>query len=321
MSGPNTERAANVVQVVHKVEADFRKLAAVHNAVNWERECSFALEILNNNSYLMGIAMGDQDSLKRAVLNVAAIGLSLSPVSKLAYLVPRGKKVCLDISYRGYVQLAVDVGAIKWAKAEVVFAKDKFKVTGTNKEPVHEYEPFGDRGEIVGAYCIAKTHDGEFLVDMMTNDEIFSIRDRSESYKGWMKDNTKSTPWKTDTLEMIKKTMLKRASKSWPMTDTRQAARFAEAIDVTNDIDFSSPPQLASPKGNAENKTEVVRSLLNELQRDEVKFIGHLQRVYSREIKSLDDLTANETDQAIVMLNQFLDIAKAKAEAAKGETA
>lgn len=321
----NDERKLNVVQLVQQTEVDFNKLAAIHNAVDFRKESSFALQILQDNSYLMGIAMGDQDSLKRAILNVAIIGLSLSPIHKLAYLVPRDKKICLDLSYRGLVQLALDVGAIKWVKAELVYEKDVFKVTGTNKEPIHEFEPFGDRGDAIGVYSLAKSHDGDFYFDFMTAQQVESIRDRSESYKAHLSKKVQ-TPWVTDFEEMVKKTMIKRASKSWPMRDTRAGARFAEAIDVTNDIDFSqSAPAIthSGPKSDIKAiKVESVRQKLRELPREESRFLAHAVRTYNRELKTLEDLTELEIDQTISMLDQLLENKKAKAaKEAKNENA
>ncbi len=309
----NVERFENIKQLVKMVEPQFNDLAKIHNAVNYKKESSFALQLLSDNSYLAQIAMGDQDSLKRAIINVAAIGLSLNPVQKLAYLVPRDKKVCLDISYRGYVQLAVDVGAIKWATAEVVRAKDEYTYQGMGREPIHRFNPFGERGEIVGAYCLAKTHDGEFILTQMSGEEILSIRDRSVSWKAYEKDNSKTSPWNTDETEMIKKTVIKRAAKSWPMTDTRNGTRFEQAIDVTNDIDFM---ELPAPTGNEDSKRfiglEKIRTLLKEINRSEEQFVGHLTRANRRDIKKIEDLTQIEMDQAIAMLNQLADAKKAK---------
>lgn len=309
----NLERFENIKQLVKMVEPQFNELAKIHNAVNYKKESSFALQLLSDNAYLAQIAMGDQDSLKRAIINVAAIGLSLNPVQKLAYLVPRDKKVCLDISYRGYVQLAVDVGAIKWANAEVVRKNDEYIYQGMGREPVHKFNPFGERGEIVGAYCLAKTHDGEFILTQMSGEEILSIRDRSVSWKAFIKDNSKTSPWNTDETEMIKKTVIKRAAKSWPMTDTRSGTRFEQAIDVTNEIDFM---ELPSPSEKEESQRDVnlekIRSLLKEIDRTEEKYIEHLTRVNRRDIKKIEDLTQIEIDQAIAMLNQFASAKKAK---------
>lgn len=314
----NVERIENLKQLVQRQELDFAKLAAVHKAVTFEREASFAVQILQTNDFLASVAMGNQDSLKRAVLNVAAIGLSLNPMQKLAYLVPRDKAVCLDISYRGYVQLAVDIGAIKWAKAEVVFVNDNFKYMGMNKEPLHEFNPFGERGDAVGVYCVAKTPDGDFYFDFMTKEDVNSIRDRSQSYKAGG-----NSPWNTDPGEMWKKTMIKRASKSWAMTDVR-ASRFANAIDVTNDIDFSQPAKLAAPAANPSHRDESlesIRGILKSLDREESKYLAHATRLFRREIKALTDLTDLEISQAIVQLNGLLAAKTAKEKETADENA
>jgi recombination protein RecT len=220
--------------------------------------------------------------------------------------VPRKKKVCLEISYRGFVQLATDIGAIKWAHAEVVCQNDKFELRGFGKEPFHSFNPFdAGRGDPVGAYCVAKTHDGDYLTAVMSAEEILSIRDRSESFK------SNSGPWVTDRNEMIKKTVIRRAYKSWPMTDGRK--RFEEAIDATNDFEPETAPH--APVSNARTEALAkIRDLLTALNRTEEKYIEHLVRTNRREIKKLDDLTDIEMTQAIAMLNSFA--AKPKRETA-----
>lgn len=309
------ERFENIRQIVARTEPQFEELAKIHNAVNFKREASFALDALKSNVYLASIAMGDQDSFKRAIINVAAIGLSLSPVSKLAYLVPRDKKVCLDISYRGYIQLAVDIGSVKWVKAEIVRETDTFEYQGMGKEPLHLFSPFKERGSIVGAYCVAKTHDGEFIIEMMPIDEIYSIRDRSSAWKAYQKDSAKKNPWVTDETEMMKKTIIKRAYKSWPMTNTRE--RLEKAIDVSNETDVI---ELNQPTKSLDSGAlKKARSLLSQLQRDESQFIDHAMRIFKRDIKSLEDLTSQEMNQAISMLTSFVEKKATQAIETKGE--
>ena len=305
MSTAALERFENVKQLVRLVEPDFNVLAKIHGAVNFEREASFALQLLQDNSYLADIAMSNQDSLKRAILNVAAIGLSLSPVHKLAYLVPRKKQICLDISYRGFVQLATDSGAIKFAMAEVVYERDTFQIQGIGKEPIHIRSPFAaDRGDVVGAYCVAKTHDGDFLTTTMSAEEIISVRERSESFK-----SGGNSPWATDRNEMIKKTVIRRAYKSWPMTDTRR--RFDQAIDVSGEvdpIDFDSAPMLAPAEPDKRDQgIQQIRSMCAEINRTEDKLIEHLTRTMRRDIKKLDDLTEIEISKATIFLQSLVD--------------
>ena len=308
----NIQRMENVQQIVLMAQPQFDELARIHNAVNFKREASFALQALTDSAYLAQVAMGNPDSLKRAIINVAAIGLTLSPVQKLAYLVPRDGKVCLDISYQGYIQLATDSGAIMWAVAEIVRKNDQYEFLGVGKEPAHKFKPFADdRGPIVGAYCVAKTHDGEFIVTQMSIEEIYSIRNRSQSWRAFV-EKKKSTPWNTDETEMIKKTVLKRGYKSWPKTDSRH--RLDSAIDVMNEADPIDLSPAPTPLVSSQRDGSIarIRKSLETIDRTEERYLGHLERVFSRDIKSLDDLTEIELDQANIMLDQFVENKRAK---------
>ena len=158
----------------------------------------------------------------------------MNPAEKLAYLVPRKGKACLDVSYMGLIRLATDTGSIMWARAELVHEHDEFIYHGATEKPeFNSPNPF-NRGQIVGVYCVAKTKEGDYLSGIMSIEEVNSIRDRSEAFK------KNSGPWVTDYGEMVKKTIIKRESKTWPKTDKTE--RFDKAIEVINEhegIDFS----------------------------------------------------------------------------------
>ena len=189
-------------------------------SITFQREAEFAMQVMQGNDYLIKCAVQNPQSVIDAVTNIAAIGISLNPAKKHAYLVPRKGKICLDISYMGLMDLAIQSGSIRWAQAVLVHAADRFTIIGVDKPPVHERDPFAkDRGDIIGVYVVAKTADGDYLTETMTRDEIDGIMNRSESVKA---GNT--TPWKTDYGEMAKKTVVKRAQKYWPKTERLEAA-------------------------------------------------------------------------------------------------
>lgn len=212
----------NIVEFVHQQEQFFAP-AVVDNAVKWEKESQFAIQLFQANDFLAKTAINNPTSAQNAIINVAAIGVSLNPALKHAYLVPRQGKVCLDISYMGLLHLAMESGSILWGQAVIVHKNDEFKLTGLGSLPIHNYSPFGDRGEIVGVYCTVKTAHGDFLTECMSIDEVYSIRNRSESYK------RNSGPWVSDAGEMIKKTVVKRANKYWP-----KVSRLSAAIEYLN---------------------------------------------------------------------------------------
>lgn len=203
---------------INATKDEFMTLLA-DRSILFEQEAGFAIQILGNNSYALSTAASNRTSVVNAVKNIAAIGISLNPAKKQAYLVPRGGAICLDISYMGLIDLAIASGSIVWAQAELVRENDGFKLNGMGNAPSHEFDPFGkNRGPIVGVYVTVKLHNGDFLTTTMDIDEVLSIRDRSEAWKAFAAKKTKSCPWSTDEGEMIKKTVIKRAYKTWPKT-------------------------------------------------------------------------------------------------------
>lgn len=222
---------SNLQTALRELESPFR--AKNDYGLNFERECHFALQQITKSDYTLETARKNQVSLKNAIENVAAIGISLNPAEAHAYLVPRDSAICLDISYRGLVKLATDAGAIEWAKAVLVYEGDTFKWRGPAEQPIHEADVFAkDRinasnplENLKGGYCLAKLPDGSYMVDVMTGDEILAVKESSKAKKG---------PWNGKWAgEMAKKTLVKRASKSWPQSSGR--TRLEEAIAVLNE--------------------------------------------------------------------------------------
>ena len=221
---------SEIAEVIEVTEKRFTSIAPA--GMLYDAEKGFVVQLLKNNNYLHKIAESAPGSLQQAMCNVASIGLSLSPAEHLAYLVPRGGKICLDVSYQGFCRLATNSGSIQWIQAQLVYANDNFRVNEVGVPPTHDYEAFGDRGEIKGGYCIAKTHEGDYLTTIMTIAEIEGIRDRSEAWK-----RNQSGPWKTDFGEMAKKTVVRRAFKMWPRTDEHQLKRMAIAVQLSNEAE------------------------------------------------------------------------------------
>lgn len=209
----------NIIQIVNSAKDQFISVQSDKSLI-FEAEAGYAVQALLANEYALKIAIGNKEALIRSIKNISAIGISLNPAKKQAYLVPRNNQICLDISYMGLMDLATATGSILWVQADVVRDKDQFELNTIGKEPTHKHNPFSkDRGEIVGAYVIAKTKDGDYLTDCMSIDEINAIKGRSQAVK-----SGKTTPWNTDPVEMYKKTVVKRAYKYWPRNDRLEKA-------------------------------------------------------------------------------------------------
>jgi len=229
-------------QYIDKVSGRFNEIASNGKHVTWAEESMFAVQSLQKNPKLAGCI---PLTVQNAVINVAAVGLTLNPALGYAYLVPEAAKqldgqwrdeCMLRVSYKGLVKIATDSGSIMLCKAEIVKEKDEFLYTGAFSLPEHKMNPFSDRGKTVGVYCAAKTHQGDWIIDVMGLDDIAKIKEKAKTKTVW-------TEWED---EMIKKAIIKRASKQWPKTDRDD--RLDKAIAVVNEYEGSGELVPTSPE-------------------------------------------------------------------------
>jgi len=292
----------SIVEFVNQQEPLFSK-ALSDQTVTWAKESQFAMQLFQKNEFLTKTAVGNPASAQNAIINVAAIGITLNPASKLAYLVPRDGMVCLDISYMGLLHLAQATGAIKWGQCKLVYANDTYESNGLDMAPTHKYNAFGERGPVVGGYCTVKTSEGDYLTEEMSLADIRATEATSKAKNG---------PWKNFWEEMARKTIVKRASKYWPRRE-----RLDKAIDYVNTeggegiITDSSTQQVRDVSPASEQTLQTITDLLITMDKTwEADLLPICSQIFRRPIKEASDLTEVEAVKTLDFLSK-----KAKAAA------
>lgn len=234
--------------------------------LSFKKESAFAMQIFQGNDYLTKM---NPESIKNAIVNVALTGLTLNPVMKFAYLVPRKGKCVLDVSYMGLVKILTDTGSIKNIEAKIVYENEPFEIQqGTNPYIKHGIAPTQDKGNIIGVYSIATLNDGSTSVEWMYYNDIAAIAQRSEAVKAG-----KKSPWNTDFSEMARKTVVKRHYKYLPKSE--RAILAANAIDIDHDnngIDFEK-----ENRGDAPINIDTIEPTEENKQKFEQMFQGLMQ--------------------------------------------
>lgn len=216
------------------------------NEAKFIKEVGFVAQLWNNpkNSYLR---KSTKDSLNAAVLSIAQTGLTLNPVAKQAYLIPRygGGEIQahLEPSYIGLLKLLTDAGQVKNIQTNLVYEGDEFDVSlGLETQIKHKphYITKKPQGKIIGVYAVANILGGLHQFEYMTSKEIEDIRATSESYKAYLKKPSLPCIWNTYEGEMYRKTVIKRIAKHLPRSE-----QFDQANELTNTDFEMSNPQLA----------------------------------------------------------------------------
>jgi len=216
---------------------------ALPRHLNPDRMCRIALTEFRKNPKL---ADCDPRSVFAAIIIASQLGLEPGVLGQ-CYLIPFKRECQLIVGYQGLVDLVRRSGFVSRIEAHVVHERDQFTYK-TGLSTVLEHEPTleGDPGKPRLVYAVAEFKSGGYHVEVMTEEQINRIRDRSQAVIN-AKNYGKSTPWDTDTDEMWRKTVLRRICKFLPKSPEiataialdeaseqgRQAIGVQDAIDNT----------------------------------------------------------------------------------------
>jgi recombination protein RecT len=291
--------------IVHDVSNKFVEIASREKLVSWAEESQFAIQAIQGNDSLAKCA---PHTVQNAIINVAAVGLTLNPAYGYAYLVPEAGDCKLRISFKGLCKVATDSGAIKWVRAEVVCDGEEFEYLGPCAMPIHKITNPFSRGKTIGVYCVAKTHEGDVLTDIMGLADVEKIKAKAKTKNVW-------NEWFD---EMAKKAIIKRASKQWPKTDRMETAvdhlneQEGSEIDITPRATVARATELSHTI--SEEQAENLRLAIQMAGRTEEQFCKHK----AIRIDSLNQLPAARYEGA---MNFLKGLAVPPAESSQNEDA
>jgi recombination protein RecT len=196
-----------------------------------------------------------RSSVLLAVMDCVQNGLEPGGPLGHAYLVPfkNNKTNKFEatpiIGYKGYVTLAMRSGMFRAPPyVHLVYDQDRFELDlGGGEPPIHKFDhriPTSDRGAVLGGYCVGKFTGGGSHIEWMGLDEIGKIQGRSKL------GGSKYSPWATDTAQMQRKTVLRRAKNYWPLSgDLVVELAGAFNVDERADTGDRPDPQLIYEAG------------------------------------------------------------------------
>lgn len=160
------------------------------------------------------LSKADRRSLFGAIVKAAQDGLL--PDGREGALVMFGDKVQWMPMVSGILKKVRNSGELASVEALLVHAADKFTYRpGIDDVPLHEPDWFGDRGEVIGAYAVARLRSGAAMVEIMNRQQIEQVRNVSRA-KG-------NGPWVAWWGEMARKTVMRRLAKRLPMSTDIEA--------------------------------------------------------------------------------------------------
>ena len=206
-----TDKGQTEIQtLLNKMKDEFRKV--LPETIKPDRLIRIALTEMRMNPRLFDAS---KESLLGALMVSAQLGLEPGTLG-YCYLVPYQNKktgqleIQFQLGYKGILELVRRSGQVENIEARVVYEKDKFDFEyGLNPKLTHK-PALKERGKPVAVYAIARFKSGATAFDVMSVDEIESIKKRSKS--------PEYGPWVTDWEAMAKKVIIKRLCKYLPLS-------------------------------------------------------------------------------------------------------
>ena len=168
---------------------------------------------INNTPALL---QADRHSLFSACMQSAQDGLMPDGKSS-AFVTFKGKDGVQKVQYMpmiaGLLKLVRNSGELLSITSQLVYEADMFKYYVDEEGEHLKHEPnilAGNRGNLIGAYALAKTKDGGVYIEVMSMEQLNQVRNSSRS-----KDYG---PWATFPTEMYRKTVLRRLIKRLPLS-------------------------------------------------------------------------------------------------------
>lgn len=302
-------------------QTEERKFASMFPSVFVDGPKVFAAEkhyfcqLVSRSDQLQKAVQESPASVATAILDLAGMRLSLSPTLGQAYLVPqRAKKdgpleVQVIPSYKGLEtailrdKIATSIGT------QLVYENDTFEYGTTLDGPVLNFRmAMGDRGKLIGGFCLIRLSNGDKHVEWMTEKELMACEEAALNKAGG-----KLPPsWRGGfRAEMQKKCIVRRAVKHIGLTNMPE--KVLESIDRdvgVADVDMVDVVPLI---GDAEIRA--IREALPELESQE-QDQWLMRKAQAMGFDSIRDVPADQTEKIKHDLRLRMDnlmAAKAKA--------
>lgn len=284
------------------VQKDFsnieERFAQLTDIKTFKREISFAMQHISKSAQLQKC---DKNSLISAVLNVANFGLSLNPIKKEAYIVPRydrqsGMIAYLEPSYQGLIKSVTEHGGVLAIAAHVVYQGDEF-IYENGLETILKHVPKYKSKVVTHAFAVATLAGGIKQPEVMEITELNEIRDTSTSWKAFKDGKISSCIWKTWPNEMYRKTVIRRMCKYLPKGNNDRLAELVAADETDYQPSFSAVTYAESLINTSvyddERKAHFEAELLTMNRAELDNLITDLQ---DNQIPAMEMVNPNQTD-------------------------
>ncbi len=230
---------SNAVQVIDQVRHQLTAMqpqfaAALPKHVSPERFVRVVMTALQMTPALLN---ADRRTLFASAMKASQMGLL--PDGREGAIVTFKDQAQFMPMVAGIMKMVRNSGEISTWSVQAVYENDNFDFCLGDDEHIAHKPALANRGKIIAVYSIVSMKDGEKSREVMSVEDVNSIRARSRSGN--------SGPWVSDFAEMAKKTVVRRHAKRLPMsTDLDDALRADDELFMPPEQPAPAAPEAAA---------------------------------------------------------------------------
>lgn len=209
-----------------------------YNASNALKSAFFKLQEVKDKSGTPALQVCTKESIANALLDMTVQGLS--PAKTQCYFVVYGQQLQMLRSYFGTQAVLKRLSNVKDIWANVIYQDDVFDYENYHgrERLISHKTSFENRDkDILGAYAIVQTNDGEEILTVMTKKEIEA---------SWSQSKTGQAVHKKFPQEMAKRTVINRAAKAFINTSD-DSDLLIESINRVTDNEYENERKDVTP--------------------------------------------------------------------------
>lgn len=279
------------------------RLSTLNPSMNLEAEVGNLRQLLQRQPQLAATVVANPTTLASALFDLAKMGLSLNPVLGQAYVKSQRPyrdakpELWVTPSYKGLQTCALRSGAVKSIVTELVYEKDTFQRGVSIDGPCMEFRmATGDRGNLLGGFCLTRMANDEKLVEWMDVAELEGCKLAATQAAGGVVPFTWTGPFRG---EMYKKCISRRASKHWQI-DLESGSSLMTALSrVDSDVglpefgESDAQPEAGPCVGDEEIQS--IRAKLTDLDAA-TQDLWMLRKAQAMGFNSIRDVPAAQAD-------------------------
>lgn len=317
-----TKQITTIDDAVRQAGRRFSKIRAVDDLTFAEEKMHVQALIKRNKDLKNAMP----DTIYDAMLQAASMGLSFNPTLAHCYLITRRMRkrrqgesdaeyakvptiAYATPSYRGLIHIPVAAGAIRFARAEVIYKDDHFVYRGPHHDVEYELKtPHTAQIEknAVGVFAVAKTIHGDYLSEHVPRETVQRIRRMSDMPNSVMyhPDKLWTEGWKKISLRRLYKTM---PNAPMAMSAALETLNTHEGLDPAN---LQRQEETGSPAPEAlvlinDEHVNTLHSTVVESGRtaeDADRWLSRLAKTY--ELEKIEELPVAKFDEAMQKIQQ-----------------